>query len=176
MRAGVSGRGVMKKFLIVVGAIVGVGIFLANLGGSGSVAGTYVASGEDSSTSVFGVTQSSMKVAFLSLTQNGSTLSGTMDIAQLPTGYAQVYTGVEDVSGTYANGRITLTVGTSTGPMSMSGTVQNGNLVFPAQVANGTVGYTEYERGTAVQYNGLVDQLDAQAQANAVTNPPVPES
>lgn len=166
----------MKKFLIFGGVIVGLGIILANLGGSGSVAGTYVASGESSSTSIFGVTQSSMKVAFLSLTQNGSNLSGTMDIAQLPTGYAQVYTGVGVVTGTYSNGRITLSVTTNDGTLSMSGTVQNGNLIFPAQVANGTVGYTEYRRGTPVQYNGLVDQLDAQAQANAVTNPPVPES
>jgi hypothetical protein len=146
-----------RNTLAFIGVLATLGALLTACG-SQSIAGTYVA-------------RSSSKAAFLSLTENGAALSGTMDITQLPTGSSKVYTGIGEVTGTYANGRVTLTVTTNNETLSLSGTVQNGNLVFPAQEPNGTVGYTAYVRDSATTYNAAVDLLDERANANAATPP-----
>ncbi len=105
------------------------------------------------------VATSSAGATVLQLSVVGTTVSGTIDLAELPTGATQVQTGSDPVSGTYTNGQLTLTIAGNT----YSGQVQNGDIVLDVQGSNGSVSPSVYVPAPLAAYNTAVQKLNTEA-------------
>ncbi len=104
------------------------------------------------------------KVAFLQLTQTGSTLVGTMQVAEYEASTDQVATETWEVSGTDSGGSITFTITAPSGSATYSGAVVNGDIRIYGMNSKGIVGYTLYAPAPASTFDGDVNYLYQKAQ------------